>query len=284
MAGTRENYFRTSDDAILYFEDHGAGKPIVLVPGFVCTTRFFDKNVEGLAKTNRVITFDPRGQGNSSKGLHGHTVSRNAQDIKELLDYLDVKDATLLGWSMSGQFVLKYHMLFGDYRIDSIGLLDCPLGAMYDEEWNAHGLKGFNMDGFNKFLVLSYNNNEGYCAGFAKKIWSGNDDSMIEWSAAEFLKTPAYISFAIYSDLVFQNGYEMLPKVTVPILFMGADSAVTANGKALATKYYPENTNPDVYKESHTFETGGHVFFFVNPDEFNAKVAAFAKKVAEKSF
>ena len=284
MAGTRENYFRTSDDAILYFEDHGAGKPIVLIPGFVCTTKFFDKNIEGLAKTNRVITFDPRGQGNSSKGLHGHTVSRNAQDIKELLDYLDVKDATLLGWSMSGQIVLKYHMLFGDYRIDSIGLLDCPLGAMYDEEWNAHGLKGFNMDGFNKFLVLSYNNNEGYCAGFAKKIWAGNDDSMIEWSAAEFLKTPAYISFAIYSDLVFQNGYEMLPKVTVPILFMGADSAVTANGKALATKYYPENTNPDVYKESHTFETGGHVFFFVNPDEFNAKVAAFAKKVAEKAF
>ena len=207
MAGKIGNYFRTSDDAILYFEDYGAGKPIVLVPGFVSTTRFFEKNVEGLSKTNRVITFDPRGQGNSSKGLQGHTIARNAQDIKELLDYLDVQDATLLGWSMSGQFVLKYHMVYGKHRIDSIGLLDCPLGAMYDEVWNAHHLKGFNMDAFNGSLAMSYNDNEGYCAYFAKMVWGGNDDSKIEWSTKEFLKTPAWISFAIYSDLVFQNGY-----------------------------------------------------------------------------
>ncbi len=249
MAGTRENYFRTSDDAMIYFEDHGAGKPIVLVPGFVCSTKFFEKNIPGLSKTNRVITFDPRGQGNSSKGLQGHTIARNAQDIKELLEHLNVTNATLLGWSMAGQFVLKYHMLYNNYRIDSIGLLDCPLGAMHDEEWNAHHLKGFNMDGFNNSLAFSYNHNEDYCAGFAKMIWAGNDDLKIEWSTNEFLKTPAWISFAIYSDMVFQNGFEMLPKVTLPILFMGADSAVTANGKALASKYYPANTNPAVYKE-----------------------------------
>ncbi len=282
MAGKRENYFRTSDDAILYFEDHGAGKPIVLVPGFVCSTHFYDRNIPGLSKTNRVITFDPRGQGNSSKGLQGHTIARNAQDIKELLDYLNVENATLLGWSMSGQFVLKYHMLYGTHRIDSLGLLDCPLGAMHDEVWNAHHLKGFNMEAFNGSLVKSYTDYDGYCGYFAKLVWAGNDDAMIEWSKKEFLKTPAWISFAIYNDMVFQNGYEMLPKVTVPILFMGANSAVTANGKDLATKYYPANLNPNVYHESHTFETGGHVFFYCNPEEFNAKVAAFAAKVAGK--
>jgi pimeloyl-ACP methyl ester carboxylesterase len=102
MAGTRENYFRTSDDAILYFEDHcpDKGKPIVLVPGFCCTTRFFENNIGELSKEHRVITFDPRGQGCSSKGLHGHTIRRNCEDIKELLDYLDVK---MLLWS-AGQW------------------------------------------------------------------------------------------------------------------------------------------------------------------------------------
>ena len=280
MPGTRESYFTTSDDTHLYFEDHGAGKPIVLVPGFVSSTAFFAKNIEGLARTNRVITFDPRGQGSSSKGLHGHTIARNAQDIKELLDFLDVQDATLIGWSMSGQTVLRYHMLFGEHRIDSIGLLDCPLGAMHDEEWNAHHLRGFNMDAFNGSLAMSYNDNAGYCAYFASMVWAGNDDSMIEWSTQEFLKTPAWIAFAIYSDLVFQNGYEMLPRVTVPVLFMGADSAVTANGKALATTHYPQHIDPALYRESHTFETGGHVFFYCNPEEFNQKVAAFAATVA----
>jgi pimeloyl-ACP methyl ester carboxylesterase len=135
------------------------------------------------------------------------------------------------------------------------------------------------MDGYNKFLAMSYNNYEGYCEAFSKKIWGGNDDSAIEWSTAEFLKTPPWISFAIYSDLIFQNGYEMLPKVTVPIIFMGADSAITANGKALATRYYPANTNPAVYTESHTFDTGGHVFFYINPEEFNRKVTEFTRKL-----
>ena len=282
MSGKRENYFRTSDDAIIYFEDQGSGKPIVLVPGFVCTTQFYKRNVEGLSPTNRVITFDPRGQGKSSKGLQGHTIARNAQDIKELLDHLNLKDVTLIGWSMSGQFVLKYHMMFADYRIDSLGLLDCPLGAMYDEPWNAHHLKGFNMDGFNGSLVKTYNDYEGYCAYFSKLVWGGNDDTMVDWCTKEFMKTPAWISQAIYSDMVFQNGFDMLPKVSLPILFMGANSAVTANGKDLASKFYPANTNPAVYKESHTFETGGHVFFYCNADEFNSKVAAFAKKVSDQ--
>jgi non-heme chloroperoxidase len=279
MTAKRQNYLRTSDDAIIYFEDHGTGKPIVLIHGFVCSTKFFEKNVDGLAKTNRVILLDLRGHGRSSKCLHGHTVSRYAADVRELLDHLDITNAMLLGWSMAGQIVLKYNMLFKNHRIDSIGLLDCPLGAVYDEPWNTHGLKGFNMDGYNKFLAMSYNNYEGYCGAFSKKIWGGNDDSAIEWSTAEFLKTPPWISFAIYSDLIFQNGYEMLPKVTVPILFMGADSAITANGKALATKHYPENTNPAVYTESHTFDTGGHVFFYMNPEEFNRKVTEFIKKL-----
>ncbi len=223
---------------------------------------------------------DPRGHGNSSKSLHGNTVSRYVQDIKELLDTLTIEKATLVGWSMSGQIVLKYHSLFGEHRIDSIGLLDCPLGAVYNEEWNAHGLKNFNMDGYNKFLAMSYTNYEGYCSGFAKKILSGNDDSAIEWSTKEFLKTPAWISFAIYSDLIFQNGYELLPNVSVPIFFMGADSSVTANGEALATKYYPENTNPKVYKESHVFKNGGHVFFYVNPEEFNRKLLGFIENIS----
>lgn len=282
MGETAGNYFRTSDDAIIHYEDRGQGKPVVLVPGFVCSTKFFEKNIPGLAKTNRVISLDPRGHGNSSKSLHGHTVARYAADIKELLDHLGVENACLIGWSMSGQIVLKYHMLFGKHRIASLGLLDCPLGAVYPEEWNAHGLKNYNMDMYNKFLRMAYNDYEGYCRAFAKKIWTGVDDRAIDWSVDEFLKTPPWIAFAIYSDLIFQNGYEMLPRVTLPVLFMGADSAVTANGKALAEKYYPGRLDKSVYRESHVFDSGGHVFFYANPGKTNYIIAMFADAVAQQ--
>ena len=281
MAGTRNNYFRTSDNAILYFEDHSPekGNPIVLVPGFCCSTRFFENNLAELAKTNRVISFDPRGQGCSSKGLQGHTIERNCADIKELLDYLDVRGATMLGWSMAGQFIVKYFDLYGAYRVKALGLIDCPLGAAWDEPWNAHSLSGFNMDLFNSHLTMCYNGNEGYCNFFAHMMYEGIDDSKIDWCTGELMKTPPWISFAIYSDMVMQNGMELLRKIDVPMVFFGANGRVTANGVDLATKWWPENAVSAPYTESYPFEHGGHVFFHVYADEFNAKLLQFVDKV-----
>ena len=281
MAGTRNNYFRTSDNAILYFEDHSPekGNPIVLVPGFCCSTRFFENNLAELAKTNRVISFDPRGQGCSSKGLQGHTIERNCADIKELLDYLDVRGATMLGWSMAGQFIVKYFDLYGAYRVKALGLIDCPLGAAWDEPWNAHSLSGFNMDLFNSHLTMCYNGNEGYCNFFAHMMYEGIDDSKIDWCTGELMKTPPWISFAIYSDMVMQNGMELLRKIDVPMVFFGANGRVTANGVDLATKWWPENAVSAPYTESYPFEHGGHVFFHVYADEFNAMLLQFVDKV-----
>ena len=281
MSGTRNNYFRTSDNAILYYEDHSPekGNPIVLVPGFCCSTRFFENNLKELAKTNRVISFDPRGQGCSSKGLQGHTIERNCTDIKELLDHLDVRGATMLGWSMAGQFIVKYFDMYGAYRVKALGLIDCPLGAAWDEPWNAHSLSGFNMDLFNSHLTMCYNGNEGYCNFFAHMMYEGIDDTKIDWCTGELMKTPPWISFAIYSDMVMQNGMELLRKIDLPMVFFGANGRVTANGVELATKWGPENAVNAPYTESYPFEHGGHVFFHVHAEEFNAKLLQFVNKV-----
>lgn len=68
-----EGYLKTSDRAYLYYEDCGEGEDtILLVPGHMCTTKFYQKNVPALAKNHRVVTFDSRGFGNSSKPLHGN--------------------------------------------------------------------------------------------------------------------------------------------------------------------------------------------------------------------
>jgi len=280
MAG-KNNFFRTSDDAILYYEDHSPekGKPIVLVPGYCCTTKYFANNVGELSREHRVVTFDPRGQGQSSKGLHGHTVARNCQDIKELLDYLDVQDAVMLGWSMAGQFIVKYYDMFGAYRVKALGLMDCPLGAMQDEPWNAHGLKGFNTDHFTDQLKMVYNGWEGYCTFFCHMMYDGNDDSKVEWSASEMTKTPPWIAFAIYSDMTALNGYELLGNIDVPMVFFGANGKVTANGRELAEKWYPEGAKKAPYVECYPFDHGGHVFFDVYPEEFNEKLLHFVDEV-----
>ena len=132
-------YLKTSDRAYLYYEDCGEGEDtILLVPGHMCTTKFYQKNVPALAKNHRVVTFDSRGFGNSSKPLHGNDVERHADDIKELIDYLDLHNVILIGWSLSGSVVVTYTHKYQAYRMKALGILDGCLFPFSPESWNSY--------------------------------------------------------------------------------------------------------------------------------------------------
>jgi hypothetical protein len=99
---------------------------------------------------------------------------------------------------------------------------------------------------------------------------------MIEWSTTEFLKTrhgcplpsTAILSSKRLRDAAQNHGSDYL---------LGADSAVPQTAKRLPLKYYPERTNPKVYKESHTFRTGGHCIFYGNAERLTILSATFIK-------
>jgi hypothetical protein len=112
-------------------------------------------------------------------------------------------------------------------------------------------------------------------------MYDGIDESKIEWATNEMIQTPTWISFAIYYDLVMQNGFELLKNIDVPMVFFGANGNVTANGKELAEKWYPLYAENVPYYESYGFDHGGHVFFDVYPEEFNKKLLHFVDKVNE---
>ncbi len=103
------DYLETKDGAKIYYEDHGEGQPIVLVHGWMCSSRFWQKNVPGLANEFRVVTPDLRGHGNSSKVLTGHTIKQYARDIRELIEDLALQNIVLVGWSLGGPVVLSYY-------------------------------------------------------------------------------------------------------------------------------------------------------------------------------
>jgi len=95
-------YLEMKDGAKIFYEDQGHGQPIVLVHGWTCSSRFWQENAPELAKEFRVITIDLRGHGNSSKILTGHTISQYARDVREIIEYLALRDVTLAGWSLGG--------------------------------------------------------------------------------------------------------------------------------------------------------------------------------------
>src|SRR3954454_13562330 len=103
----------------LYYEDHGNGKPIVLIHGWPLSGRSWEYQVPALVEAGRrVITYDRRGFGNSSQPWRGYDYDTLARDLDALLRHLDLRDVTLVGFSMGGGEVVHYLGTHGDERVE----------------------------------------------------------------------------------------------------------------------------------------------------------------------
>ena len=71
MIRSKDNFLQVSDGAWIYFEDYGKdkGEPIMILHGFLCSSKFFYKNIDALSADHRLVLIDWRGHGSSSKTL-----------------------------------------------------------------------------------------------------------------------------------------------------------------------------------------------------------------------
>lgn len=106
------------DPIKLYYEDYGEGKPVVLIHGWPSSSRSWEYQVPALVEAGyRVITYDRRGFGNSSQPWNGYEYDTLAADLHQLLEYLDLNDVTLVGFSMGGGEVARYIATYGTNRV-----------------------------------------------------------------------------------------------------------------------------------------------------------------------
>lgn len=110
----------------LYYEDHGDsdGKPVVLIHGWPLSSRSWEKQVSALlAGGYRVIAYDRRGFGDSSKPAFGYNYDTFAEDLHKLIMKLDLYDAALVGFSMGGGEVARYLGKYGTNRVKKAALV-----------------------------------------------------------------------------------------------------------------------------------------------------------------
>lgn len=109
---------QTDDATEIHFHDHGVGQPIVLIHGWPLSERSWEKQEPMLLERGfRVIKYDRRGFGESSKPIKGYDYDSLAEDLHELLVQLDVKNAILVGFSMGAGEVARYLGKFGTERV-----------------------------------------------------------------------------------------------------------------------------------------------------------------------
>ena len=108
----------------LHYEDHGSGRPIVLIHGFPLSGRSWEKQVPVLLEAGfRVVAYDRRGFGQSSQPTTGYDYDTFAADLDTLLTTLDLRDATLVGFSMGTGEVARYLGTYGSGRISQAAFL-----------------------------------------------------------------------------------------------------------------------------------------------------------------
>lgn len=102
----------------LYYEDHGAGKPVVLIHGYPLSGASWEKQVPVLlASGHRVITYDRRGFGRSSQPTTGYDYDTFAEDLRKLVTTLELRDFALVGFSMGGGEVARYLGKYGSQGV-----------------------------------------------------------------------------------------------------------------------------------------------------------------------
>ena len=103
----------------LYYEDHGTGTPVVLVHGWPLSGASWEKQVTDLVGAgHRVITYDRRGFGQSSKPTTGYDYDTFTEDLHKLVTTLDLRDFGLVGFSMGGGEVARYLGKHGSERVN----------------------------------------------------------------------------------------------------------------------------------------------------------------------
>jgi pimeloyl-ACP methyl ester carboxylesterase len=132
----------------LYYEDQGVGQPVVLIHGYPLSGHSWEKQTaELLAAGYRVITYDRRGFGQSSKVGSGYDYDTFAADLNALLQSLDLRDVVLVGFSMGTGELARYVSRYGHERVAKLAFLASLEPFLLQREDNPEGLPQAGFDG-----------------------------------------------------------------------------------------------------------------------------------------
>jgi microsomal epoxide hydrolase len=127
-AATTAQWFRTSDGVRLRYLEAGSGRTVVFVPGWCMPANIFQPQIDALSRRWRVVSLDPRGQGESEVPRGGYDPTRRGEDIRDLLAHLGGGRVVLAGWSLGVLDALSYADMAGDGRLAGLVLIDNSVG------------------------------------------------------------------------------------------------------------------------------------------------------------
>jgi non-heme chloroperoxidase len=262
-------------DIELYYEDHGAGQPVVLIHGYPLDGHSWERQHRMLlAEGYRVITYDRRGFGRSSQPVTGYDYDTFAADLNTLLAHLDLRDIALVGFSMGTGEVTRYLGTYGSARVSKAVLLGVVPPFLLKTDDNPEGVDGSVFEGIKAAIAADrYAYFEDFLNNFYNvDVLGGTKISDRAWQAS-FIVAVGASPFATYEcvDSWLTDFRGDLPKFDVPTLVMHGTEDRILPFSATAARL------SDLIKDVRVVpvEGGPHNIAWTHPDEVNAALKDF---------
>ena len=259
----------------IYYEDHGSGSPVVLVHGYALNGHSWEKQEAALlAAGHRVITYDRRGCGASSRPSTGYDFDTLAADLDVLLSRLDLRQVILAGFAMGTGEVARYLAVHGPGRVTAAVLVAPLLPFLLKTDDNPAGIDQSVFDGLTAriaadrpaamkdFLDQSYN----------VDLLGGSRVSDQAWQNSFYVAVAASAHAALGCVTACREDFRgNLAKISIPVLVIHGDQDRVLPYAATSRRL------PALLKNTRsTVIAGGpHAIIWTHADEVNQALLDF---------
>jgi non-heme chloroperoxidase len=259
----------------IYYEDHGSGSAVVLVHGYALNGHSWEKQEAALlAAGHRVITYDRRGSGASSRPSTGYDFDTLAGDLHVLLSRLDLRGVVLAGFAMGTGEVARYLAVHDPGRVSAAVLVAPLLPFLLKTHDNPDGIGRSVFDNImariaadrpaamKDFLDRSYN----------VDLLGGDRISDQAWQNSFYVAVSASAHAAVGCvTACLEDFREDLARISIPILVIHGDQDRVLPREATSSRL------PALLKNARsTLIAGGpHAIIWTHADEVNQAMLDF---------
>ncbi|MEO6069214.1 MAG: alpha/beta hydrolase [Chitinophagaceae bacterium] len=266
---------KTGEEINIAYSDYGKGKPVVLIHGWPLSREMWEYQLNDLVGAGlRVVKYDRRGFGKSSKPWDGYDYDSLAADLNALMENLDLKEATLVGFSMGGGEVVRYLTNHGASRVSRIVLISSVTPYLLQTDDNPEGVDG---GVFADMMDKMKEDRIGFLDDFGKTFFGVSMLShpvsapLLEYyrMLASFASNRSTEQCAVsFAETDFRKD---VAAITVPTLIIhgDADHTVPIDASGDRTAKMIEGAEYKVY------EGAPHGLFYTHKDQLNADLVSF---------
>jgi non-heme chloroperoxidase len=271
-----------SSNIDLYYEDHGSGQPVVLIHGYPLSGASWEKQVPVLLNSgHRVITYDRRGFGKSSHPTTGYNYDTFAEDLHKLITHLELREFSLVGFSMGGGEVARYLGKYGSKGVSKAVIISGVPPFLLKTADNPEGVDSSVFEGIEKAVVAD---RYAFFTEFFKNFY--NTDLLLNkrvseqavqasWNVAVGASATASLACVPTWHEDFRKDVN---KIDVPTLVMhgDADRILPISAAGARTAKLIKGARLMVVKD------GPHCITWTHVEEVNAELVNFLGKAAAK--